>query len=192
VNVYLESSAALRDVLGAEHGDHIRADVQAAETVVASRLTLAEVSRRMTTLRAHDPVAAETVAARAAEFFADSERWVVDPLDDAVWRRCERPFPIEPLRTLDAIHLPRSRRYRPPFPAWSCSRPTSASAGTPRRWASMSGRSLRYELATPAALSASSTRASRNGTRRMRTPVASKIAFPTAASTGRIEGSPAP
>jgi predicted nucleic acid-binding protein len=105
VNVYLESSAALRDVLGAEHGDHIRADVQAAETVVASRLTLAEVSRRMTTLRAHDPVAAETVAARAAEFFADSERWVVDPLDDAVWRRCERPFPIEPLRTLDAIHL---------------------------------------------------------------------------------------
>src|SRR5262249_58499320 len=36
------------------------------------------------------------------------------------------------------------------------------------------------------------TRSGENGTRRMRTPVASKIAFAIAAATGRIEGSPAP
>ncbi len=45
---------------------------------------------------------------------------------------------------------------------------------------------------TPAALSASSTRASRNGTRRRRTPVASKIALATAAPVGRHAASPAP
>ena len=36
------------------------------------------------------------------------------------------------------------------------------------------------------------TRSGENGTRRMRTPVASKIALAIAAATGRIEGSPAP
>ena len=36
------------------------------------------------------------------------------------------------------------------------------------------------------------TRSGENGTRRMRTPVASKIALAIAAATGRIGGSPAP
>ena len=36
------------------------------------------------------------------------------------------------------------------------------------------------------------TRSGENGTRRIRTPVASKIALAIAAATGRIEGSPAP
>src|SRR5215471_9957138 len=40
--------------------------------------------------------------------------------------------------------------------------------------------------------SAPFTRSGENGTRRMRTPVASKIAFAIAAATGRIAGSPEP
>src|SRR4029453_9200800 len=36
------------------------------------------------------------------------------------------------------------------------------------------------------------TRSGENGTRRMRTPVASKIALAIAAASGRIDGSPAP
>src|SRR5262249_26148916 len=40
--------------------------------------------------------------------------------------------------------------------------------------------------------SACFTRSGENGTRRMRTPVASKIALAMAAATGRMEGSPAP
>jgi len=39
--------------------------------------------------------------------------------------------------------------------------------------------------------SAAFTRSGENGTRRMRTPVASKIALAIAAVTGRIDGSPA-
>ena len=40
--------------------------------------------------------------------------------------------------------------------------------------------------------SACFTRSGENGTRRMRTPVASKMALAIAAATGRIDGSPAP
>ena len=45
---------------------------------------------------------------------------------------------------------------------------------------------------TPAAPNSSSTRSGRSGSLRNRTPVASWIAFATAAGTGRCEGSPAP
>jgi predicted nucleic acid-binding protein len=105
LNVYLESSAALRDILEGEHADLIRADLRTAEAVVTSRLTLAEVGRRLAQLRALDPETAANVAAREAAFFADAERWGIDPVDDAVWERCARAFPIEPVRALDAIHL---------------------------------------------------------------------------------------
>src|SRR5437667_12613699 len=44
----------------------------------------------------------------------------------------------------------------------------------------------------PDQANAALTWAGENGTRRMRTPVASKIAFAIAADSGRIEGSPAP
>jgi len=49
-----------------------------------------------------------------------------------------------------------------------------------------------YSTDTFPALSAASTRSGRNGTRRSRTPVASKIAFATAASVGLHDASPAP
>src|SRR3954447_9038804 len=49
-------------------------------------------------------------------------------------------------------------------------------------------------MSTDAAVydSACFTRSGENGTRRIRTPVASKMALAMAAATGRVEGSPAP
>jgi predicted nucleic acid-binding protein len=97
VNVYLESSAALRDVL---EGDGAR------EIIVAtSRLTLAEVGRVLARLRVTHPKAAGSIASREAAFVSDSELWAIQPIDEDILQRCGRPFPVEPVRVLDAIHL---------------------------------------------------------------------------------------
>jgi len=56
-------------------------------------------------LRSLDPTTASRVGAREAVFLSDSERWGIAPVDDPVWERCVRPFPIEPVRLLDAVHL---------------------------------------------------------------------------------------
>lgn len=48
---------------------------------------------------------AAAAAAREAQFQSDSELWIIQPVDEAIWRRCSRPFPVEPVRTLDALHL---------------------------------------------------------------------------------------
>lgn len=105
MNVYLESSAALRDILEAQHAHAIRDAVVAAENVIASRLTLTEVARRMSWLRLDDPAAAARVATREESWNAESELWQLHAIDDAVLARCRRRFPVEPVRTLDAIHL---------------------------------------------------------------------------------------
>jgi predicted nucleic acid-binding protein len=117
LNLYLESSAALRDVLEAEHSETVRKLLREAEVVVTSRLTLAEVARVVARLRTVDSSAAAAVAAREAAFVADSERWGIDPIDDAVWARCGRPFPVEPVRLLDAVHLATVEKLSSAFPA---------------------------------------------------------------------------
>jgi predicted nucleic acid-binding protein len=105
VNLYLESSAALRDVLGGERCEEIRRLLAEADVVATSRCTLAEVGRVLSRLRVLEPQVAAVAAAREVQFETDSELWVIQPVDDAIWGRCARPFPVEPVRTLDAIHL---------------------------------------------------------------------------------------
>lgn len=94
MNLYLESSAALRDLLEGDRYGEIR-----------RLLVDAEVGRVFARLRVLEPRAAAAAAAREARFQSDTELWVVQPVDEAIWLRCSRPFPVEPLRTLDAIHL---------------------------------------------------------------------------------------
>lgn len=105
MNLYLESSAALRDLLEGDGAESIRNDLRSAALVVTSRVTLAEVARVLARIRTLDPVAAAALGPREAAFTADTERWGIDPIDEAVWARCARPFPAEPVRLLDALHL---------------------------------------------------------------------------------------
>ena len=105
MNLYLETSAALRDLLDGDDADAIRRALRAADHVVASRLTIAEVERVLVRLRATGAPPPSGFAAREAAFFAEAELWSVRPVDEAVLARCARAFPVEPLRMLDAIHV---------------------------------------------------------------------------------------
>jgi predicted nucleic acid-binding protein len=117
VNLYLESSAALRDILEGAGAPAIRALIASAEHVAASQLTLAEVRRVLARLRVLDPLAAARVAPREAEFESDTELWVLLPIDGEVLARCGRPFPVEPVRMLHAVHLATVERLGGALPA---------------------------------------------------------------------------
>ncbi|MBK7975249.1 MAG: type II toxin-antitoxin system VapC family toxin [Deltaproteobacteria bacterium] len=83
----------------------IRELLRGAELVTTSRLTLAEAGRVLARLRITTPALAATLASREADFAAESDLWAVAPIDEDVLARCARPFPVEPVRTFDAIHL---------------------------------------------------------------------------------------
>lgn len=116
MNVYLESSAALRDLLEGDRGGEIRALLVRAERVAASRLTLAEVARTLARLRVLEPTVAARIALREGQFLSDSQLWNVQPIDEEVLARSGRPFPVEPVRVLDAIHLATVERFAAALP----------------------------------------------------------------------------
>jgi predicted nucleic acid-binding protein len=115
-HVYLESSAALRDLLDGDDADAIRAVLRRAAFVATSRLTVAEVARVAARLRLVHPGLGGRIAAREAQFQSDSDLWTILPVDEPVWERCGRPFPREPVRTLDAIHLATIERVSAAMP----------------------------------------------------------------------------
>ncbi len=88
----------------------------AADVVVASDLTLIECERAL--LRA--ATTGLTTEVRALEQVAAlrgaAERWDRLRLDDEVFERARRPFPLEPVRTLDALHLACALAVRPLLP----------------------------------------------------------------------------
>lgn len=103
--VYAESSAVLAWLLGDAGGAEAGEALAAADGVVASDLTVVECERVLirawTTGLLTEAEAADhrSVLARAVA------RWTRLRIGADVVERATRPFPIEPVRTLDALHL---------------------------------------------------------------------------------------
>jgi predicted nucleic acid-binding protein len=103
--VYLETSALLSWLLGEPEGDVVRQALDASDVVVTSRLTLVETERGL--LRAeqeHRISSAERHTLMGLLARARAE-WFRLALSEPICDRAEKPFPVEPVRTLDALHL---------------------------------------------------------------------------------------
>jgi predicted nucleic acid-binding protein len=105
VNIYAESSAVLAWLLGEEGSRRVREVLRRAVLVTTSDLTLIECDRvlvRAVTLREIDEA---TAADRRAHLNTAAGHWHRWRLSWDIVDRARHPFPAEPVRTLDAIHL---------------------------------------------------------------------------------------
>ena len=100
---YIESSALVAALL--ERDSNALESIRARGRKVTSALTIAETARAI--LRARATARLTTVEERAAvgALRRFELRCYVVGVTDAVLARVRRPFPIEPIRTLDAVHL---------------------------------------------------------------------------------------
>lgn len=100
---YIESSALLAALL--EHDAAALKALRADGRRVTSALTFAEGPRALIRAKIAGRVTPdeERAALRALQTF--ERRCAVVAVTDAVLTRAGRPFPVEPIRTLDAIHL---------------------------------------------------------------------------------------
>ena len=100
---YIESSALLAALL--EHDASALAALRAVGRYITSALTLAESARALVRARVAGrlTVKQEQSAIRGLRTF-ERRSYIVD-VNRAVLGRVGRPFPIEPIRTLDAVHL---------------------------------------------------------------------------------------
>jgi predicted nucleic acid-binding protein len=100
---YIESSALVAALLERD-ADALKA-VRARGRKVTSALTIAEAARAILRARAAGrlTIAQERAAVRALHRF--ERRCFLVAVTDPVLTRVRRAFPIEPIRTLDAVHL---------------------------------------------------------------------------------------
>lgn len=114
--VYGETSAVLAWLLGDETRHRVRRVIDSADRVVTSALTLIEANRGI--LRAaNERRVTGTDASRLKELLSRTiNAWELLEITPEIRIRAGEPFPIEPVRTLDAIHLATALRFARVFP----------------------------------------------------------------------------
>lgn len=105
MNLYAESSAVLAWLLGDDGGGEARERLSAAETVLTSDLTLVESDRVLHRAAALGELSEAEALERRTLLTTAAEHWIVFPIDAEMAERARRPFPREPVRTLDAVHI---------------------------------------------------------------------------------------
>jgi predicted nucleic acid-binding protein len=116
LNIYAESSAVLAWLLGEETGIRVRETLRRAELVFASDLVLIECDRVLIRAATLGEIDEATAASRRAHLNSAAAHWHMYRLSLDIVERARRPFPAEPVRTLDAIHLASALAVRSTIP----------------------------------------------------------------------------
>jgi uncharacterized protein len=111
---YIESSALVAALLERDAG--ALKSLRARSRRITSALTLAEAARAIVRARVAERLTpeAERAAVRALRRF-ERRSYLVAVTDD-ILARVGRPFPVEPVRTLDAVHLATAESLGEPPP----------------------------------------------------------------------------
>lgn len=103
--IYAESSAVLAWLLGEPAEARIRPVLDDADRIMTSALTGVECARALGRARATRRISAVEELAALQLLDRAEAGWDVVALGDDVLRRARAPFPADPVRTLDALHV---------------------------------------------------------------------------------------
>ena len=105
MNLYAESSAVLAWLLDEPTAPAVRQLLGDAAIIIASDLTLIECDRVLLRAVALKELTEAEVADRRAHLVSAAAHWQVLRIAGEIVDRARQPFPGDPIRTLDAIHL---------------------------------------------------------------------------------------
>ncbi len=105
MRVYAEASAVLSWLLSEPLSRAVSARLATAEKVLASDLTILECERALVRGVAADRFTEADAAERRALLARTTRRWDILHMEPGDFERAGRYFPVEPVRSLDALHL---------------------------------------------------------------------------------------
>lgn len=117
--VYAETSAVLAWLLGDESRLRARRVVDSADQVVTSVLTLVEATRGILRAANEQRVAAVDASRLRGLLARTTTAWELMEITPEIRVRAGEPFPVEPARTLDAIHLATALQFARALPELS-------------------------------------------------------------------------
>lgn len=103
--LYAESSAVLTWLLSQEDETTIESALAEAELIISSDLTMLECERVLVRGAAVGELSEAELTRRQVMLRTAGQHWMLLGFDPPVIERAQRPFPNEPIRTLDALHL---------------------------------------------------------------------------------------
>ncbi|PYR70963.1 MAG: hypothetical protein DMF87_11775 [Acidobacteria bacterium] len=105
MTLYAESSGVLAWLLDEAAASAVRQHLAKADIVIASDLTLIECDRVLIRAAALGDLTEADAASRRAHLTTAAAHWNILRISSEIVDRARQPFPGEPIRTLDAIHL---------------------------------------------------------------------------------------
>jgi len=94
----------------------VRKTIDSAAQVLSSRLTVLEVHRAVVRAEKQAEMSAADAERVRGTFTRIVRTWIIRELSTDILDRAAQPFPIEPVRSLDAIHLATSLDFLRIFP----------------------------------------------------------------------------
>lgn len=116
MRLYAESSAVLAWLLGEAGGEEVRRLLADAAAIFASRLAVVEIDRVLIRAQVVEKLREVDVVGRRRVLAQASRHWHLLHLHEEILDRARRPFPGEPVRTLDALHLASALAVRAAVP----------------------------------------------------------------------------
>jgi predicted nucleic acid-binding protein len=117
--VYGETSAVLAWLLGDETRLRARRIIDSADRVVTSILTPIEAKRGILRAANERRITAPDASRLKALLARTATAWEMLEITPEIRIRAGEPFPVEPVRTLDAIHLATALQFERIFPGIS-------------------------------------------------------------------------
>lgn len=114
--LYAESSAVVSWLLDEAPAPSIGEVLAQAERVLASELTLVECDRVLIRAEAQERLTREAIEENQELLHSVAKFWDIVVLDEPILNRVRKPFPIEPIKTLDALHLASAEAVRSSYP----------------------------------------------------------------------------
>ncbi len=105
MTLYAETSAVASWLLGESPGDSAEKHLDAAARITASELTLIECDRAIRRTLVTGRLSRAAAGRAHARLADESAHWDIIGLHPGILRAVRRDFPVEPIRSLDALHL---------------------------------------------------------------------------------------
>ncbi len=114
--IYAESSAILAWLFGESGSSGAVRRINEADTVATSILTLLEIERALIRAEKQHQLSAGECQKLRGMFARAVTSWVLMEVSEEVRAGAGRVFPVEPVRTLDALHLSTALLFMQAFP----------------------------------------------------------------------------
>jgi hypothetical protein len=114
--LYIESSAVLSWLLGEEGSVKVIDILNDFDTILTSVLTIVETERALIRAERQNLIKAADRSKLSGILASRSSSWNLLEINSAVRARASLPFPVEPIRSLDAIHLATALEFLRIFP----------------------------------------------------------------------------